>query len=405
MPTTALKNLIYRAALPVKAPGPGRRPAVYAEGRSLCTPEDYARLLRKHHVLNSAALLGNRKEKLLLTCSLPVSGHTVTGRSMFRVASITKMAAALAALSAAEEGKLIPDAPVNGIFASSAGIPAVPELEGVTLIHLLSHTSGLTDHAGLENDVNAGKPFPEVLRGRRNHMPGEAFQYSNLGFGLIGCLLEAVYGLPVSEILRVKVFEPLEMSATLEASSLDPASIVPIYRVLSFDGGMKTLLTPARGRIYDPCKALITTPLGRKPLREPDPLRHYGHTAGAMYTDVLSLEKMIRCLTADGRPLLGAELGKQMSAEHASYGTLSPTLRYGLGLLIIQDSSLSEGRILGHQGFAYGCADGAFWEENSGRVVLFLNGGASEARDGRLGLCNRDILRWALKKEMPKWIA
>ena len=36
-------------------------------------------------------------------------------------------------------------------------------------------------------------------------------------------------------------------------------------------------------------------------------------------------------------------------------------------------------------------------------MVLFLNGGASEARRGRLGLCNYDVLKWALRKEMPEW--
>lgn len=47
--------------------------------------------------------------------------------------------------------------------------------------------------------------------------------------------------------------------------------------------------------------------------------------------------------------------------------------------------------------------DGAFIEEETGRAVVFLNGGASEARTGRLGLVNRDVLQWALKQEMPSW--
>ena len=94
---------------------------------------------------------------------------------------------------------------------------------------------------------------------------------------------------------------------------------------------------------------------------------------------------------------------REMTACEADYGTLSPTLHYGLGLLIIQDSDLSERRIIGHQGYAYGCADGAFMEEGTGRQVVFLNGGCSEARAGRLGLCNRDILHWALKEEFPLW--
>ena len=42
-------------------------------------------------------------------------------------------------------------------------------------------------------------------------------------------------------------------------------------------------------------------------------------------------------------------------------------------------------------------------EAETGRTVVFLNGGASEARDGRMGLINRDVLRWALGKELPQW--
>ena len=72
-------------------------------------------------------------------------------------------------------------------------------------------------------------------------------------------------------------------------------------------------------------------------------------------------------------------------------------------MLFIRDPALSSGRIVGHQGFAYGCADGAFFEEDTGRILITLNGGASEARQGRLGLLNRDLLRFAFKKEVPSW--
>ena len=92
-----------------------------------------------------------------------------------------------------------------------------------------------------------------------------------------------------------------------------------------------------------------------------------------------------------------------MTREHASYGRLSPQLSYGLGLVIYADRTLPGMRILGHQGLAYGCVDGAFWEKSTGRSVIMLNGGAGEARTGRLGLLNKDILRWAFRKELPAW--
>ena len=154
---------------------------------------------------------------------------------------------------------------------------------------------------------------------------------------------------------------------------------------------------------YRPENRLTVTPLGRIPLSSPDPLHHYGHTAGSMYTDIQSLHKLLICLRDGGAPLLPASAADVMKQKHASYGSLSPTLSYGLGLLIIDDPRLSSGRILGHQGYAYGCADGAFWEEDTGRVMMILNGSCSEAREGRLGLCNRDMLRWAFRKELSQW--
>ena len=56
-----------------------------------------------------------------------------------------------------------------------------------------------------------------------------------------------------------------------------------------------------------------------------------------------------------------------------------------------------------HQGFADGCADGAFFEETTGNIMITLNGGCSEARQGRLGLMNRDMLHYAFRKELPSW--
>jgi hypothetical protein len=101
----------------------------------------------------------------------------------------------------------------------------------------------------------------------------------------------------------------------------------------------------------------------------------------------------------DGQQLIPAELMVEMSRQQAS----TPTRSYGLGLVLLQRDFISPHRLLGHQGFAYGCVDGAFVEESTGRMVIFLNGGASEARNGKLGLVNQDVLAWALTKEMPAW--
>jgi len=138
-------------------------------------------------------------------------------------------------------------------------------------------------------------------------------------------------------------------------------------------------------------------------LNEPDPLHHFGHTAGSMYTTVESLLKLMKVLICGNSGYLSPASVEEMKKKHASYGSLSPTLSYGLGLLQINDAHISGCRVLGHQGFAYGCGDGAFWEEDSGHLLIFLNGGCSEARTGRLGSANRDFTFWAFRKELPSW--
>lgn len=386
MPSTRIKNLAYRMLLPFRAPPADRMPIAEMSGHPLSASGELIRILRRHHVLGGSVLIASGNDQAAILAGCGGTGQVAAADSMFRVASITKTATAMLVLRFRDEGRLDLDMPVSELLPDCRNLP---DLEGVTLLHLLSHSSGLSDPPGLENLLENGAPFHDAVRGARFAEPGAAFRYSNLGFGLIGCVLEAVSGRPLGALFRDKLFDPLGMNATLEGCRLPPEMIMPVVRVLP----------------YHPGPGLKLTKLGGIPLESPDPLRHYGHTAGSMYTDTVSLLKMLQCIRDGGTPLLSADSVSLMCRRHASYGSLSPTLSYGLGLLIIRDPALSSGRILGHQGFAYGCADGAFWEEDTGRVMIFLNGGCSEARTGRLGLCNRDMLRWAFRKELPKWNA
>jgi CubicO group peptidase (beta-lactamase class C family) len=105
-------------------------------------------------------------------------------------ASVTKVATALAALVAAEEGTIDLDA--------NAGPP------GSTIRHLLAHASGLAPDG------------PAAIA-----KPGERRIYSNSGFELVGEAIADAAEMPFEEYLRGAVLEPLGMSARLEGS---PAS-------------------------------------------------------------------------------------------------------------------------------------------------------------------------------------
>ena len=391
MPTTDFRNLLYRCALPVLAPSPRGRMQHVQPDRPLDDLRGYERVLKRHHVLGASLLLDSGQERRQVYTSVAQPAHHADAATMFRVASITKMSTALVTLMLCDEGAFRLDDPVSALLPDGERAEV---LRGVTLRQLLSHTSGLQDVPAYERTLSAGGTIHDVLAdpGVRFAEPGAAMSYSNFGFGLVGCVLEQASGLPLPELYRQRLFAPLGMRATLDASTLDEGCIMPISRVLPHRAGQDVTVTA----------------LGRKPLVEADPLRHFGHSAGSMYTDAPSLATLLQLILHGGaygpQQLISEPLIREMTTQHAFTGPASsPHRRYGLGLVILRRDDVSARPLYGHQGFAYGCVDGAFIEAETGRTVVFLNGGASEAREGRLGLVNRDLLRWALKTEVPQW--
>lgn len=382
MPTTAFRNLLYRSALPLLSPSPRGRMTHTCGGHPIDLSA-YERILCRHHVLGSSLLLTDGAVSASVDTSVRQPCHQAHERTLYRVASITKMATALVTLKLAEEGAFALDDPIAPLLPDALHLPA---LEGVTVRHLLCHTSGLRDTPAYSEALQQGLSFHHVLCS-----PGvrgsQTMVYCNFGFGLLGCLMEAVTGQSLEEVFQQRLFRPLGMEATLDASTLDESRIMPISRVLP----------------YHPGQEVTITALGRRSITSADPLCHFGHTAGAMYTNCTSLSRLLLLLSChgalEGQQLWQEESIRQMMTQHSA----SSGRQYGLGLVILHRPELSQHRLFGHQGFAYGCVDGAFFEEGTGRQVIFLNSGCSEARERRLGLCNKALLHWALQKEIPTW--
>lgn len=131
----------------------------------------------------------------------------VTPRTLFQIGSISKSFAALAVMREVEAGRLDLRAPVTDYL---PWLPLRTVGEPVTLHHLLSHTSGLP--AGMEATPST---LGEALRLARIEptAPGP-FLYSNLGYSLIGLVLERVTGEPIADVLRKAVLEPAGMTDT-----------------------------------------------------------------------------------------------------------------------------------------------------------------------------------------------
>jgi CubicO group peptidase (beta-lactamase class C family) len=141
-----------------------------------------------------------------------------TTETRFHIASLTKMVIAMAALTAVEDGLIALDE------RPAAYLPALSVLdEGITLHHLLCHTSGLGD---VYDDV-PNAPF-EALKAKHDGMdllaylasqpqlfaPGDRWSYSSTGYLLVGFVLEQVTGTSFGTLLRDRVLDPLSMANT-----------------------------------------------------------------------------------------------------------------------------------------------------------------------------------------------
>jgi len=96
----------------------------------------------------------------------------------------------------------------------------LPEFKGggksyVTLRHLLTHTSGLPAHLPLWELVEKREEvYKYICRVKLEYKPGEKVVYSDLGFILLGKIVEDVSGLRLDELASQEIFEPLGMRDT-----------------------------------------------------------------------------------------------------------------------------------------------------------------------------------------------
>ncbi|MDO5662415.1 MAG: serine hydrolase domain-containing protein, partial [Brachybacterium sp.] len=129
-----------------------------------------------------------------------------------RIASHSKMFCALAIMCLVDEGRLRLDDRLGERVAELADSPVADR----TLRDLLSHSAGLSRDSADSTWWQLARPFPsreELLTIARNGaVQGEAgvhLQYSNIGYGLLGLVIEDVTGRPFPEAVTELVLEPV----------------------------------------------------------------------------------------------------------------------------------------------------------------------------------------------------
>ncbi len=139
-----------------------------------------------------------------------ITGEPVTANTVFEVASNSKVVTAYTALRLVDQGLLSLDEPVD-TYLSEPWLPPSAYREQITLRHLASHSSGLTD-----NLIPLDKSI--IFK------PGTEFRYSGVGALHIQEVIEQVTGQPLDEVANELVFEPLGMTSSGFVNSVEMRS-------------------------------------------------------------------------------------------------------------------------------------------------------------------------------------
>jgi len=286
--------------------------------------------------------------------------------SVFRIASMTKSFTAATILLLRDEGQLRLDDPVAAhVRELDAWRPPTKDSPPVTLRQLLTMSAGLPtdDPWGDRQQGLALDRFAELLAAGLSFAwpPGTTFDYSNLGYGILGRVITAAAGAEYREVVHDRLLRPLGMTSTTYLAEDVPAERLAYGYVRRGDAlvregtdGYGALAS--MGGVYSTVRDLASWVAGfldAFPARDdpegPHPLRRSSRR------EMQQVQRADRVVVAAQAP----------DAEPAVTGG-----GYGFGLFVLDD--LETGTMIGHAGGYPGFGSYMAWHPATGLGIVAL---------------------------------
>ena len=163
----------------------------------------------------------------------------VTSSSLFRIASMSKSFSAMAILKLRDEGKLNLDDPAYKYISELKNLHyPTADAPHITIRHLLSHSAGFPEDNpwGDRQLADNDKDLMEFI-GKQisfSNPPGIAYEYSNLGFALLGKIITNISGMRYQDYIRKNIWQPLNMKTSeWEYSNVATDKLAHGYRWLN----------------------------------------------------------------------------------------------------------------------------------------------------------------------------
>ncbi len=310
----------------------------------------------------------------------------VTDETLFRVASISKVFTSVAAMQLWERGLLDLDQPVGHWLGFAVSHP-VGAARPITVRQILAHNSGLRDGADYDRFLactytNPAVSLAEVLspRGRfygpslfTTNPPGTQYEYSNLGFVVLGTVVEKITGERFEARCQAGILDPLGLKATFNTDRLGPEDwnrLAVLYRWEQ--GRWQPQAENWRGQ--------------RPPSRiqagyRPGDNAIYSGPQGGLRATARDLARFLIWFRdpASHPGILKPETARLMRAE-AGPGADPTNDQRGLGLH--RTRNLVPGQTwIGHNGEAYGLLSGMYFQEEGPYGMVFIMNGCRPGRD------------------------
>lgn len=146
------------------------------------------------------------------------NGIKATPHTMYSLASISKPITATGLMILVERGLVDLDQPVNTYLGEAKLRAFEGDVQDATVKRILHHTAGLPMHWHFfyEGDSYQRPTMDETIKrfGILVSPPGDRFEYSNLGYGIIEYIIERISKQTYSEFMKAEVFEPLGLKST-----------------------------------------------------------------------------------------------------------------------------------------------------------------------------------------------
>jgi CubicO group peptidase (beta-lactamase class C family) len=286
-----------------------------------------------------------------------VAARKVGADDPVRVASISKLVAALAVMKLVDQGRVKLDRDVGEYLGFMVRNPAFPD-QPVTLRQLMSHTSGIRDSIDylipLDGKLESVLANPAAWNAQ--HKPGDYFSYSNLNSPVIAATIEAATGERFDRIVERTVLAPLKLDACFNwGAGCSPKRRSQAVTLLRPNGDLArdAAITGA-----DPCPVLAASDGGCDLARYQIGKNGSSFSPqGGLRISAEGLSKIGQVLLNGGRPILSrkafAEMTKVQWRFNGANGDDDKGYfnAYGLGVHMHQDSKGATW--MGHVGEAY----------------------------------------------------